>query len=158
MAKVIDHFKDDYFYLSNYYVCSVEYEGLTYRSSEAAFQAAKIKLGTPEDTNRARESVGFTVCGAGTAKRKGQEVNLRSDWEAVKDDVMLEIVRNKFKMHKDLAKQLIETGDAVLIEGTTGWHDNYWGTCSCPKCINIKGKNHLGIILMQVRAELQKGV
>ena len=37
----IRSFRGDYRFLSNFYQCPFEYEGLTYPNSEAAFQAAK---------------------------------------------------------------------------------------------------------------------
>ena len=61
---------------------------------------------------------------------------------------MLEIVRSKFKQNKDLAKKLIETGDAYLEEGNW-WGDKIWGVC------NGEGENRFGKILMQVREELK---
>jgi len=78
---------------------------------------------------------------------------LRSDWDEIKDSIMLEIVRIKFNSHKDLADKLLATEDKILIEGNT-WHDKYWGICYCEKC-NGEGKNVLGGILMQVRSELR---
>lgn len=68
---------------------------------------------------------------------------------------MFKIVRLKFKQNKHLAKRLLDTDDALLIEGNT-WHDNYWGDCKCshPKCSN-KGRNALGEILMEIRDEIK---
>ena len=83
-----------------------------------------------------------------SAKRKGRRVKLRDDWEEVKDQIMYEIVLNKFSQNEELRKKLIATGDEYLTEGNT-WHDTYWGVC------NGKGKNKLGKILMQVREELK---
>ena len=83
-----------------------------------------------------------------SAKRKGRRVKLRDDWEEVKDQIMYEIVLNKFSQNEELRKKLIATGDEYLEEGNT-WHDTYWGVC------NGKGKNKLGKILMQVREELK---
>ena len=40
----IDSFKDEYFFLSNFYEAPVEYDGLKYGSSEAAFQAQKCEF------------------------------------------------------------------------------------------------------------------
>lgn len=37
--EVITDFENEYEFLSNFYECSVTFEGLTYGSSEAAFQA-----------------------------------------------------------------------------------------------------------------------
>ena len=56
----------------------------------------------------------------------------------------------KFTQNPDLAKKLLATGDALLIEGNT-WNDRYWGVC------RGKGENRLGILLMLVREDLQKG-
>jgi ribA/ribD-fused uncharacterized protein len=49
---------------------------------------------------------------------------LRSDWEAVKDDVMREAVWAKFSQHAKLREILLGTGEAVLVEHTT--NDSYW--------------------------------
>lgn len=51
-----------------------------------------------------------------------------------------------------LLNWLMLTGEEQLLENTTGWHDNTWGDCSCPKCKNITGQNLLGKALMEVRA------
>ena len=82
------------------------------------------------------------------AKRLGRRVRLRSGWEQVKYDVMLDVVRAKFNQHPDLAQKLLATGDEELVEGND-WSDTYWGVC------NGRGKNMLGKILMRVRAELR---
>ena len=68
---------------------------------------------------------------------------------------MYEICKAKFLQNEDLRIRLLATGDEYLEEGTTGWHDNYWGNCECEKCKNIEGKNTLGKILMRVRKELR---
>ena len=49
----------------------------------------------------------------------------------------------------ELRKLLCETGDADLVEGNT-WGDKFWGVCEG------KGKNMLGLLLMQVRAAARK--
>ena len=72
---------------------------------------------------------------------------LRRDWESVKDQVMLEAVRAKFTQHDDLREVLLGTGDAKLVEHTE--NDNYWGDGG-----DGSGKNRLGQLLMQLRAEL----
>lgn len=75
----------------------------------------------------------------------------RKDWEDYKIKAMNIVVYEKFKQNENLQKKLLQTGDAILIEDTTGWHDNFWGNCDCPQCQSISGKNHLGKILMSVR-------
>jgi ribA/ribD-fused uncharacterized protein len=73
---------------------------------------------------------------------------LRKDWEAVKDDIMREAVRAKFRQRADLAKILLGTGDAFIVEHTE--NDSYWGDGG-----DGSGKNMLGTILMEVRQELR---
>lgn len=73
---------------------------------------------------------------------------MRKDWEAVKVRIMEEIVRAKFTQNTELADKLLATGDAYLEEGNT-WDDRIWGT------VNSSGANRLGVILMQIRAEIK---
>lgn len=67
---------------------------------------------------------------------------------------MYEVVLAKFKQNPDLREKLLNTGNAILIEGTT-WHDNYWGNCTCDRCANKFGRNQLGKTLMKVHEELK---
>lgn len=79
----------------------------------------------------------------------GRHVKLRKDWNAIKTDVMLSLVRGKFQW-PELQKKLLATGDAYLEEGNT-WSDTCWGVC------DGRGENRLGKILMQVREEARRG-
>lgn len=80
--RVYDYqlFSRGVFFLSNFYETPVVFEELTYTSSEAAFQAAK--------TTNQNERMKFTTLNPFEAKREGRHVQLRSDWEKVKYDVM----------------------------------------------------------------------
>ena len=73
---------------------------------------------------------------------------LRPDWEEVKDKVMLQALRMKFSQNPEIAKELLATGDAILIEHTR--NDDYWADGG-----DGSGKNKLGLLLMQVREELK---
>lgn len=136
---VINSFRGEYFFLSNFYECPVEYNNLTYTNNEAVFQAQKCV----SDSERMQ----FTKLNPSEAKKLGRKVTLRKDWESVKIKIMGEIVREKFSQNPELAQRLIATGDAYLEEGNT-WGDKVWGT------VNGSGANNLGIILMKVRNEL----
>lgn len=131
-------------FLSNFYECSIRYEGLTYDSVEAAFQAAKCA-----DPAQREEFVGLM---ASEAKKKGQKVSLRSDWEDVKVGIMDQLVRLKFDVHADLRGMLLAVDPEQLVE-TNNWHDNFFGNCVCPKHKDVKGKNILGKILTDIRSE-----
>lgn len=136
----------EYAFLSNFYECPVRIcfpetgECFTFSTSEHAFQAAKCPT-------RAREFSGLTP---GQAKRLGRQVDMRDDWEDVKDDVMYEVVLAKFTQNEELKDKLLATGDEELVEGNT-WGDRYWGQ------VNGVGKNMLGKTLMRVRDELRDG-
>lgn len=136
---VIDIFDGDYAFLSNFWECPVFYNDLWYKNSEAAFQGAKT-------TDRKMRGV-FSELSPSRAKYLGRHIQLREDWEQVKDTIMYQIVYSKFSLNADLKTQLIATGDAELVEGNT-WGDTYWGVC------RGVGQNKLGKILMQVRSEL----
>ena len=133
----VSGFFNYYRFLSNFYPIEIEYEGLKYKNSEAAFQAAKV-LG--------KKRKEFTKLSPRDAKRKGRRVFLRPDWKKIKDNVMYEIVKIKFSQ-RELKEKLLLTGNMELIEENT-WGDRYWGVCEG------KGLNKLGKILMKVRKEL----
>lgn len=127
-------------FLSNFWECSVEWDGLRYGNAEAAFQAQKCI--NPSDQ---RKFVGLT---GAEAKALGRRVAIVDCWAEFRWDVMFCIVEAKFRQNPELAEKLIATGDEKIIEGNT-WGDTYWGVC------NGVGKNNLGKILMMVRGMLK---
>lgn len=139
--KEIMTFRGKYQFLSNIYKASFEWDGRSYKNSEAAFQSAKSL--DPAVREEFSEMTGVV------AKKEGKKVLLRRDWEEVKDSIMEEVVREKFIQNPDLLKKLIDTGDMELVEGNC-WHDKYWGV----DVVSGEGENHLGIILMKLREEL----
>ncbi|MDO4629258.1 MAG: NADAR family protein [Planctomycetia bacterium] len=141
MSNAILEFKGEYHFLDNFYPAPVTWEGITYPTSEHAFQAAKtfdndfrLQLAQVESPFR--------------AKKMGRAVNLRTDWEERKYDLMEEIVLAKFHQNPDLAEKLIATGDTHLEEGNHH-NDTTWGT------VDGVGKNWLGKILMSVREKIK---
>ena len=146
MSEYIIRFDGKYRFLSNFWKCDIEFEGKTYSSTEHAFQAAKTSSDYEKESIR-------NVASAGGAKRLGKQVTLRSDWEQVKDSVMLAVLEAKFSKHEDLRKSLLDTGDKILIE-CNKWHDKYWGVCYCDDCGGV-GKNRLGELLMTVRENMK---
>lgn len=138
--EMIDSFTGEYRFLSNFEPSNIEMDGRLYRTVEHAYQAAK----TLNDEERANIQQMWTP---GQAKKAGQKVTLRDDWESVKVDVMADLIRQKFNA-EPLRSKLLATGDAKLVEGNW-WNDTFWGVCKG------KGENKLGKILMMVRQELQ---
>ena len=137
---MINDFRGEHYYLSNFYKAPVKYEGILYQNNEAAFQAMKVL------DLRHRKS--FKMLNPSQAKSKGRRVTLRPDWEDVKECYMYKIVKAKFEQNPILKEKLLSTGNKHLEEGNT-WGDRTWGTT------NGIGQNKLGIILMQVREEFK---
>jgi hypothetical protein len=146
MNAPIDRFAREYAFLSNFYPSEVDYPSRadihrrTYPTVEHAFQAAKT------DDYLTRRSIRRAPTPQ-AAKRLGRQVALRSDWEDVKVRVMRGLVLQKFVRHDDLGAKLLATTGRELVEGNT-WGDRFWGVCGG------QGLNHLGHILMEVRAHL----
>lgn len=145
---MVNGFRNEYYFLSNFSSSKIEYEGYTYDNAEAAFHAQK------NDSATYKHLMQFQP--PNLAKREGRKVQLREDWEEVKDNIMYEIVKAKFSQNQHLKKKLLATGEQYLQE-SNDWHDNYWGVCTCnrSKCRDTIGKNRLGDILMRVRRELR---
>ena len=98
-----------------------------------------------------------TADSPGEAKYLGQNLRLRPDWEEVKYDAMLAVLRSKFTLDREEGRVLLSTRDALLIEGTH-WKDQVWGVdlrdYSAP-ANHAPGRNWLGTLLMARRAELR---
>lgn len=147
-SKVIDSFRGENYFLSNFYHCDFEYEGLTYHTAEAAFQAQKC--------SSVEEKIKYTeVKNPVAAKRMGRkEPNLPENWNDISYDIMKKILKAKFTV-PEMKEKLHATGNAKLVEENKH-HDNIWGKCYCESCLNkhILGLNRLGNILMEVRESL----
>lgn len=143
----IREFKGRWAFLSNFHPAVLTWEGITYPTSEHAFNAGKtLDLDARRDIARAptpRE-----------AKRRGRSRSLvlRAGWdERVRYEVMAEVLHAKFSARQERLDALLSTGDALLVEGNR-WHDQHWGNCLCarPACA-APGENRLGKMLMAMR-------
>lgn len=133
---------DAYAEFSNFAPYGVSIDDVWWRTVEHYFQAQKFhdeayrekirKSAKPKDA----KGLGMT-----------RKIQLRSDWEEVKDGIMLDAVRRKFQTHDKPRALLLSTGAAEIVENAP--MDAYWG---CGP--DGSGLNKLGRILMQVRSEL----
>ena len=142
----ITRFEGEYSFLSNFHEYDILYDGLGFRSVEAAFQAMKCQTH--------QERIPFEDMSPRQARAAGRKVALRPDWEQRKLMLMYTLVKQKFSVSSELRGKLLATGDTDLVEGNH-WHDNYWGNCDCSHCQSIPGHNYLGKILMRVRKEVR---
>ncbi len=85
----------------------------------------------------------------GRAAQRDAPDTVRTDWERVKVDVMRTALRAKFTQHDAARALLLSTGRAPLVENSP--HDYVWG---CGR--DSSGRNLLGALLMELRAELAK--
>lgn len=142
---MINSFRGDNYFLSNFFPFDFEFEGESYPTAEHAFQAAKTKDPAWKKRIRCADE-------PGKAKHLGRRAPLeggRKVWDARRVDVMREVLRAKFA-DRVMAGRLLETGNEQLIEGNY-WHDTYWGQ------VKDRGENKLGKLLMELRKELRGG-
>lgn len=140
---MITSFSGEYRFLSNFWMSPVTYEGITYPSSEHAYQAAK-------SLDPFIREMMSNASSPGVVKALGQSIGIRPDWEEVKINVMRDIVTAKFEQKEDLMDLLMATKGRDLIEGNT-WGDTFWGQCPLGT-----GRNELGKILMGIRDDIMR--
>ena len=136
--------KDEYGWMSNFYPSPVSLKGTTWPTTEHYFQAQKF-AGTPDEEEVRLANSPMLAARMGRSRARP----LRSDWERVKDEVMLEALRAKFAQHEGLEAKLLATGEARLVERTS--KDRYWADGG-----DGKGRNRLGELLMKVREERRR--
>lgn len=136
-------YEQEFYPLSNFSAFTVYWKYVTFPTLEHAYHWEKFEQETIQQdilyASSAHEA--FTLAQEHKNKR-------RRDWDLVKVDIMLNLVRAKFQQHEYARRKLIETGTRELIENS--WRDDFWGWG-----INKDGKNMLGKILMQVREEIK---
>lgn len=133
-------FEGEYRFLSNFYPCKILIHGWYLDTLEHAYQLSKTKI------RHEQKDIAFAKS-PGEAKRLGALVTKREDWKEIKISVMRSLLMQKFE-NPELKKMLLLTGDEYLEE-TNKHGDIFWGVC------DGDGENHLGILLMEVRAELR---
>lgn len=135
--------QDEFGEFSNFAHFPIKLDGKVWTTSEHYFQAQKFL--DQNDQEKIRKATSPMM-----AARLGRDrkLKLRRDWEAVKINIMRKALSAKFNQHEDLRNLLLSTGEAKLIEHTE--NDAFWGDDG-----DGTGKNMLGILLMQIRAEIQ---
>ena len=137
---------DDYGFMSNFAPYPFSDGSKIWRTSEHYFQAQKFLV--PQIQEKIRQ-IASPMDAA--LERRNRQNPLRPGWEEVKDKVMLQALRMKFSQNPEISKELLATGDVILIEHTQ--NDAYWADGG-----DGSGKNKLGLLLMQVREELKNSI
>jgi ribA/ribD-fused uncharacterized protein len=154
-----------FYEFSNFYSVQVTFNGITYPTSEHAYQAAKFLPNTPEereyiDIISKANTPGIALILANQKNVGGYKwrtdlnpiiqkylnlgVKMRPDWDDVKIRIMALVVHDKFMYNERLKKLLVSTGERSIAEHTH--RDKFWADGA-----DGSGKNWLGRILMALR-------
>ena len=90
--NMIYSFRNENYFLSNFYKCEFQYNGIWYNSAEAAYQASK----TLDFTEKNR----IALMQPNIAKRAGRKVELRDDFDGIKKNIMTAIIVCKFMQNE----------------------------------------------------------
>ena len=133
---------------SNLYQRAFTFKGEEYPTAEHAYQAGKARKDEVRDWILSAPTPSLVAMAA-----HGLYVwDVAPDWSKIKFDRMKAVLSAKFTQHEDLRDLLLGTGNKRLVEvgKTNNAVNRLWGE------VNGKGKNMLGILLMEVRSELRR--
>lgn len=143
----IKGFFGDYRWLSNFGSAIVQLDGITYPSVEVAYQAAKH---APQDRSyffdcSSKESITYN-------RTHIPNFYTPEEWDRTKVEVMRFLLEQKFDpaTNPEVAQKLCNTGTKYLEE-TNWWNDTFWG-----KSLQGEGLNTLGVLIMEIRAKLER--
>lgn len=145
-----------YGFLSNFYkkqFKDLEHSGsIKWKTSEHYYQWLKLKflqnLGEPVEDYELQEIIDATT--PMKAKKLGHKKRNNIDkWDEIKVDMMMQVLRAKFK-NPIFKAALLDTGDNIIEENS--YYDLYWGNGGNTG----KGLNMLGKCLMKLRDELRE--
>ncbi|KAJ7131873.1 hypothetical protein C8R43DRAFT_655785 [Mycena crocata] len=137
--------KDPYFGFTNCSPYPVKYNGKEYPTSDHLFQAFKYMDHRPDIAEKIRT----------TSKSSKEAIRISTayaayqspDWDRMCSAKMEIALWHKFNQNMSIKKQLLETGDAHIINHT---RNELWGLGK-----NLTGGNELGKVLERVRAGLR---
>lgn len=143
--------------LSNFAPAKITFAGIDFHTSEQLFMFLKAKYFEDHDM---ADMIATRGQDPKDAKRFGRKVKgfNNEEWEGSREDMMYIACQRKF-MDEDLLKQLLETGDKVIVEGSP--YDKIWGVGLAYDGEEIldeenwNGLNLLGKVLMRVRTDIK---
>jgi len=138
-------YENDFYVLSNFSAFELGWNGMRFPTAEHAYHWEKFP-----DLERVQVDIRFARS-AHEAYRIAQEFKAlrRKDWDAVKVDIMRDILRAKAEQHEYVRRKLLASGDRELIEDS--WRDGFWGWGE-----RRDGQNQLGKLWMEIRRELRQ--
>jgi ribA/ribD-fused uncharacterized protein len=132
---------------SNLFRREIEFEGERFPTSEHAYQAGKPRKTAVREWLMQAPSPSLLAMAAHGL----YYWDVVPGWSKTKFDRMRRVLRAKFEQHADLKELLLSTQNARLVESATVDNEvnRLWGE------VNGVGKNMLGVMLMDLRSELQ---
>jgi ribA/ribD-fused uncharacterized protein len=130
---------------SNLYPSAILFCGTVYPTAEHAYQAGKPRKSGVRDWILSAPSPALVAMAAHGL----YTWDVTPNWSKIKFDRMRLVLRAKFEQHSNLRRILLESGDARLVEASrvNNAVNRLWGE------VNGVGRNMLGIMLMELRAE-----
>ena len=128
------------FNFTNFALWKVMIDGHLWHTTEHYYQASKFEKGSK---NFLKIQVAKSPSDAAKLGRT-LKMERPENWDDLKDDVMWIAIKAKFDQYDHLREELLETGDAILVEHRKA--DSYWGDGG-----DGSGINMLGFQLMALR-------
>jgi ribA/ribD-fused uncharacterized protein len=132
----------EYRELSNFYASPFTLDNKTWPSVEHYFQAMKFSSEPSYQEEIRKANTPAKAKSLGLSK----EHPIRPDWDTEREGVMATALEAKFTQNESLKSLLLKTGTRTLEEASPS--DSYWGVG------RGKGKNRLGVLLMNLRSKL----
>lgn len=129
-------------WFSNMVISPITINGVVWASVENYYQSRKAKTEKEADL--------FLTYSPSDAKKMGRRVEIREDWDKLKETFMLTVLVVKFNQPA-WKQRLLDTEEELIVEWNN-WGDKYWGV----DIRSFEGQNRLGEILMEVRKLLKK--
>jgi len=141
---MIKEFQGEYRWLSNFAPVIIRIGNRNYPSVEHAYMAFK------SNDSKWKDFCADKGNSPGRVKVASRKIKLVEDWnDELRLRLMEDFLRIKFNQEPYKSK-LIDTGNQLIQEGNY-WNDKFFGVC----LKTGTGENHLGRLIMKIRAELR---
>ena len=139
--------------LSNFYPCTIKFNGRRYESAEHAYQAEKAI--TAKAFDKLNDILSAPT--AARAKEIGRGIPDTPLWRRIKVDRMRDILNAKYRQNKKLGDYLCSLRGTNFIEANEA--DSFWGAGASLHSVDLRtgrwnGRNELGRLLVELRDDL----
>eukprot|EP00756_Hemistasia_phaeocysticola_P029587 Hpha_TRINITY_DN1623_c0_g1::TRINITY_DN1623_c0_g1_i2::g.48912::m.48912 len=150
--------------LSNFWPCEILVDGRRYPSVEHAFHAAKARCSDRPSVAAAFECGGRVGKDALAAKKAGGRAGFAkagavldvAKWDVERDGATMAALRARLRVDAVFRSILLRTAERGLrlVHFERQGQRSYWGGSVDPSSGEVRGRNRLGEMLMELRASL----